>query len=67
MFILQTEDGGEFFAGKTYRVNLETYPAYTSNRDIAKKYKYKKVAEKACKTLNDKIEYDNFKIIENKE
>lgn len=64
MFALQTEDERQYYKGKTYKVNFETYPSYTSNKEDAKKYKHKKIAEKSCESLNNKLEYDQFKVVE---
>jgi hypothetical protein len=53
----------EFYLGKTYIYQGDCYPGVTTNRDEAKKYTTKVIAENACKKLNVKTGR-NFEVIE---
>lgn len=66
MFILvsnpMSEYSTEYYLGKTYRFQYEYYPYVSKEIEVAKKYKSQKVADNACKKLNEKLALQEFKV-----
>jgi hypothetical protein len=54
-FVLLSEDG-EFYSGKCYIHQGEYWPGTTHIKEDVKVYTSKGRAEKACKTLNEKVD-----------
>lgn len=53
-----------YYVGKTYRYEGENYAICDTDIDKVKKYKSRKRAENACKSLNDKVCNYEFEVKE---
>lgn len=55
----------EYYMGKTYQYQHEIYPCVSYDINKAKLYKSRKIAERSCDILNDKISSEHtFEVVE---